>query len=141
MLHLRDRLDRRNRRSVLGAERERQLLQLAIVDLAGDRRRFGVDEWRAAADRDLLGDRTDRESRVDSDRLPRFDPERLGSELAEAGQLDVEPVESLRQVLELECARLIGYAVRANVVWTSVSVTVAPGDRTAAVVATPTTAP
>jgi hypothetical protein len=103
-LHFRNRLNRRNRRGVLGAEGEGQLLQLALADLAADRGRFGVDERRDPAHLDRFGDPRHRHARIDAHGLPRFDAEGLGGEGAEAGELHLQRVESLRQVLELERA-------------------------------------
>jgi hypothetical protein len=97
-------LNRGNRRRVLRAEGEGKLQQFAVADSAADGWCFRVDQRRAASHRHLLGQGADRELRVDTDRLPRVDSERIGAELLEARQLDVDLVESLRQVLKLERA-------------------------------------
>ena len=132
-LHLWNRLNRGNRRRILRAKGERQLLQLAVADLAGYGRRLGIDERSAAADGDLLRETAHRQPRIDAHRLPRLDAEGLGRELLKARQ--ARRRRGRGPASDSETRRLPIASVtstRASVVCTSVSVTVAPGRDPAA---------
>ena len=63
----------------------------------------------------------------------RLDAERLGRELAEAAQLELDAIQPLREVEELVGAVLFRHRRAHDVVCTSVSVTVAPGNTLAGV--------